>query len=691
MTSPSRWSQRSWWFVAGLSVVIASLAGFAAQQVPIPQATPSLSLRADAPKPLIPVMFLKFPDGRLAAQTPEMGIEFDSGGRLLFQGRGQAAFQLRFDGARPEAQPEGLEPLPTRINILGGNIPAAWQPSLPAFGAVRYRGLYPGIDMVYRAANRIKSEFVVAPGADPARIRMRFSGGQSLSVDDEGSLRVKSAEGELRDEHLQVFQWIAGRKVKVPARFNIVENQVAGFELGSFDPGSELVIDPVISYSSYLGGSRIDQITAVAVDAAGAAYVSGWTDSQNFPVLSSIRIFSGSVEAFVAKIGPTGALEWATFIGGSSDDRALGIAVDPSGNSYAVGYTTSTNFPTVNPLQANKSGGRDVFVTKLNSTGSAIVYSTYWGGSGNEQANGVAVDVYGQPYVVGDTDSANFPTKFPWRSALGGLRDAFHFKIGVNGAMSYSTYVGGSGDDRGITVAITNTLTPYIAGCTASNNFPTSNALQSANAGGQDAFVIRFNSDADNVIFSTYLGGNGGAVGQPECANSIAVDEYNNVYVAGVTSSTNFPHQVAVQNTLNGLIDGFITKFDVGGVILFSTYIGGSGSDVATGVRIDAARRAYVVGYTTSKNLPVSNPIQSSLAGNFDGFLLRYDVSGYPFTFGTYLGGQGSDTPTSLGLLPGGAAFVVGATASGNYPTQSPFQPNFGGSTDGFITKITGF
>ena len=650
-----------------------------------------MPLRADAPKPLIPVMFLKLPDGRYATQIPEMGIEFDSGGRLLFQARGEAAFQLRFDGARSEAQPEGLEPLPARITVLGGNNPSAWLPALPAFGAVRYRGLYPGIDMVYRAASRIKSEFVVAPGADPSRIRMRFSAGQSLSVEKDGSLRVKSAGGELRDERLEVFQVIAGRKVKVPARFSVPESQVAGFELGAFDGAAELVIDPVISYSSYLGGSRIDQITAVAIDAAGAAFVSGWTDSQNFPVLSSIRVFSGSVEAFVAKIGPSGALEWATFIGGSGDDRALGVAVDPSGNSFVVGYTTSTNFPAVSPLQATKSGGRDVFVTKLNPAGSAIVYSTYWGGSGNEQANGIAVDVYGQPYVVGDTDSANFPTKFPWRSSLSGLRDAFHFKIGVNGTMSYSTYVGGSGDDRGMTVAITDTLTPYIAGCTSSNNFPTANALQPNNAGGQDAFVIRFNTDADNVIFSTYLGGNGGAVGQPECANSITVDSFNNVYVAGVTSSTNFPREVAVQNALNGLIDGFITKIDVGGVIIFSTYVGGSGSDVVTGVRIDAARRAYVAGYTTSKNLPLANPIQSSLAGNFDCFVLRYDVSGYPFTFGTYIGGQGSDTATGLGLLPGGAAFIVGTTASGNYPTQSPFQPNFAGATDGFITKITGF
>lgn len=632
-------------------------------------------------------MFLQMPDGRFTAQSGNVVLGMDAGGRVQFAG----GLTLHLEGANPGIRPEGVDPLSAKVNFFTGDQPADWRRDLPTFAAVRYRGLYPGIDMVYRTAGRLKSEFVVAPGADPGMIRLRFAGSEGISVSPEGALRVKSAKGEMRDEHLEVFQTIDGQRQSVPARFRVTSPDTVLFELGHWDRRAELVIDPVIVYSSYLGGSRIDQTTGVAVDAAGAAYVCGWTDSSNFPVVSSIRGFSGSVDAWVAKISPEGALLWATFLGGTGDDRALSIGVDPFGNSYIVGYTASTNFPVVNPLQGTNRGGRDVFVTKIESTGSAIGYSTYWGGSNNDQANGVAVDAFGQPYVVGSTESPNFPTIRPFRSSFGGLRDAFHFKIGVNGAVSYSTFVGGSGDDQGIGVAVSDTLTPYIVGCTTSKNFPTKNPLQPTNRGGQDAFVIRFLSDADDVVYSSYLGGNGGAQGRPECANSIALDSFNNMYVAGVTSSTNFPHEVAVQNTLNGLTDGFITKIDSGGVILYSTYIGGSSTDVAVAVRVDAARQAYVVGYTTSRNLPLNNPIQATAGGNFDTFLMRYDVSGFPFNFGTYLGGVGSETPTALGLLPGGTAYIVGVTASGNYPLVAPFQSDFGGGTDGFITTITGF
>jgi hypothetical protein len=345
----------------------------------------------------------------------------------------------------------------------------------------------------------------------------------------------------------------------------------------------------------------------------------------------------------------------------------------------------------LNPLQATKSGGRDVFVTKINSTGTALGYSTFWGGSRNDQANSIAVDAFGQAYVAGDTESPNFPTKLPYRAFYSGLRDAFHFKIGVNGTASYSTYIGGAGDDRGIGVAISDSLTPYLVGCTTSKDFPTRNALQPTNRGGQDAFVVRFLQDADGLIYSSYLGGNGGASGRPECANSITLDSFFNMYVTGVTSSTNFPLVVPVQNKLNGLTDAFLTKINTGGEVLYSTYIGGSATDVGVAVRVDASRRAYVVGYTTSRDLPVANPIQDTASGNFDVFLQRYEVLGYPMSFGTYLGGQGSETPTTLGLTSGGTAYIVGVTASGNYPLVLPFQPNFGGGTDGFITRVTGF
>jgi hypothetical protein len=259
--------------------------------------------------------------------------------------------------------------------------------------------------------------------------------------------------------------------------------------------------------------------------------------------------------------------------------------------------------------------------------------------------------------------------------------------------MSYSTYVGGNGDDRATSVAISSSLTPFVAGCTGSTNFPTANALQSSLKGSQDGFVIRFLSDADNVIYSTYLGGNAGSTLQQECVSAMALDSYNNAYVVGVTTSqSGFPLQQSAQNTHNGgTYDGFLTKVDSGGALLYSTYIGGSGSDLATGVKVDAARRAVVTGYTASKNFPVYNPMQAVNGGLYDVFVTRYDPEGLPILLGTYLGGAGNDTALGLGMTPSGDVVIVGNTNSANYPKLTPFQSNLSGSIDGFVTRITGF
>ncbi|MCC6539832.1 MAG: hypothetical protein IT162_19950, partial [Bryobacterales bacterium] len=259
--------------------------------------------------------------------------------------------------------------------------------------------------------------------------------------------------------------------------------------------------------------------------------------------------------------------------------------------------------------------------------------------------------------------------------------------------MSFATFVGGNGDDRGMGVAIAaSNLTPYLVGCTTSTNLPTVNAARPTNQGGQDAFAVRFDGDAAITIYFTYLGGSRGGTGQPECAYSVTTDEYHNAYIAGVTGSTNFPILGAVQSTYGGgTLDGFYAKIDSGGLLLHSTFVGGTGSDVATAVRVDAARRAYVTGYTTSANLPLFGAIQPTIGGNYDAFLMRYDVPGTPLTYGSFLGGTASDQAFSLAVTPGGATFIGGVTASPNFPRQTPFQTNYAGSTDGFITKITGF
>ncbi|MBM3793356.1 MAG: hypothetical protein FJW31_04665 [Acidobacteria bacterium] len=379
--------------IAGLTAAVA------AQHGVVPQTASLLAARASAPySSLSATRFIGLPDGRYLAQAPDLNAEFFAGAYVRFTSRG-ADYGLQLEGARETAVPVGLVPSPTRVTILQGDEPADWRAGLPTFGALRYESVYPGIDMVYGSAGLLKSEFLLAPGADATRIRMRFSGG-ALAVSRRGSLIVRTGGGELRDEQLAVFQVRDGQRVPVAARFRLLRNDVAGFELGAYDRTLPLTIDPVITYRSYQGGTRIDQITSVAVDAAGAAYVAGWTDSTNFPTLSAFRAFSGSAEAFVAKISPAGSPVWVTYLGGSGDDRALGIDVDPLGNTYVTGFTTSSNFPKLAPLQANKNLGRDAFVAKINPSGTGLVFSTHWGGSGSDTANGISVDIYGQSHIV---------------------------------------------------------------------------------------------------------------------------------------------------------------------------------------------------------------------------------------------------------------------------------------------------
>jgi len=503
---------------------------------------------------------------------------------------------------------------------------------------------------------------------------------------------VLAPGGELRELPPELYQVTGGSRMAIPGRFELRPGGEIGFEVGAYDRSRPLWIDPVISYSTYAGGSRTENATAAAVDSSGNLYLAGWTESVDHPTASPVRSFAGSVDAFVMKFNSLGTgLLYATFLGGSSDDRAYGMDIDPSGNAYVVGYTTSNDFPVVSAVQTVRRGGRDAFVTKLNAAGSAIAYSTYFGGSGNDTANGVAVDQFGQPYVVGETDSTNFTLRFPYQSAKSGLRDAFSFKLNMSGALSYSTYIGGNGDDRGVGIAISASLTPYIVGCTTSTNFPTRNPAQASNGGGMDGFVVRFNGDANALVYSTYIGGNGGSSTTPECAQAIAVDAFNNSYVTGVTASTNLPLLLAFQTAPGGGgRDAFVAKYDVGGVRQYTSYLGGRGIDIGTAIRVDSARRAHVGGYTASNNFPVINGVQSTFGGVYDAFFVRVDVSGASLNMSSYVGGSGTDVPLGIAYQSTGDLYMVGLTNSINFPLQSPLQPNLSAGIDSFVTKIGG-
>ena len=303
----------------------------------------------------------------------------------------------------------------------------------------------------------------------------------------------------------------------------------------------------------------------------------------------------------MAKLNPAGnALVYATYLGGRGDDRAFGIAVDSTGAAYITGWTQSSNFPVRNALQASLTGSQNAFLVKLTPAGNGLVYSTYLGGNGKDSGNGIAIDSAGNAYVVGDTTSTNFPVS-GFQKAYQGGQDAFVAKLNATGSsLVYSTYLGGGNFDHGAAIAVDGGGTAYLTGTTSSTNFPVANAFQGTNGGGQNAFITRLSANGASLMFSTFLGGSGGRTGYPEAGQGIALDASGNAYVAGVTSSTNFPLMNPEQSALNGSSDAFIAKMSPAGALIYSTYLGGSGIDAANAIAVDSAGNAYFAGYTYS-------------------------------------------------------------------------------------------
>ncbi|MBI4637936.1 MAG: SBBP repeat-containing protein [Candidatus Rokubacteria bacterium] len=422
---------------------------------------------------------------------------------------GPAVVRMKLLGANPDPLVTGVDQLPGRINYFLGNDPARWRTNIPTYARVRYGDVYPGVDLVYDGSRRrMEFDFVLAPGADPGLIRLAFEGAGSVALDERGDLLLKTAAGELRLQKPHLYQESGGRRVAVDGSFALVAAPCKGrpcpaapvqvaVQVAAYDTGKPLVIDPVLSYSTYLGGSAGDEGFGIAVDASGNAYVAGQTSSTNFPTASALQpVLGGFSDAFVTKLDPSGAtLVYSTYLGGSAvelNGGTAGIAVDASGNAYVTGDTSSTDFPTASALQPASGGSTDAFVTKLNPTGAALVYSTYLGGSSNDRGLGIAVDASGNAHVTGITLSTDFPTASALQPAFGGIIDAFVTKLDPTGAtLVYSTYLGGSNNDQGHSIAVDASGNAYVTGFTLSTDFPTVSALQPAFGGLDDAFIAR--------------------------------------------------------------------------------------------------------------------------------------------------------------------------------------------------------
>ena len=611
--------------------------------------------------------------------------------------------QLEFVGGNRHSHLEGVAPQTNRSNYFLGDRADRQLTDVPNFARVRYSSVYPGTDLIFHGdPSRLEFDLNLAPGADPGRIRFRLNGADQLSIDSSGDLIAKIASTEFRLHRPVAFQPTDGSDRLVRAEFVLSANHEVSFRIGNFDPSLSLTIDPVLSYASFLGGSGADTAYAIALDSQHNFYVSGETASSDFPISGAVQGSNGGTnDAFVLKIKADGSgLAYSTFLGGSLIDASQALAVDSTGSAYVTGYTSSSNFPTVNALQPALAGDQDIFVTKLSPDGASLVFSTYLGGTGLDTIAAIALDSTSNVVLAGTTKSTDFPivnALQPTLTGSSGNSDAFVAKLKADGsALIFSTYFGGTGVDGATGVAVSSTGNIWVSGGTGSTDLPVVNALQSSFGGGGvtnispgDAFLAEFKPDGSALLFSTFWGGSG-----QEQATTLSLDSSDNVFLVGITSSTDFPTHSALQPQLasNGGFNTFITKFAADGSSApFSTYFGGSGSDLAFGSATDSSGNIFISGNTSSTNLPVVNAIQSSnLGGSTDGFVSELSANGSTLLFSTYLGGTGADGFNRIAVDSSGV-YVVGTTQSSDFPTMGTLVNTFAGATDGVIVRLAGF
>lgn len=607
--------------------------------------------------------------------------------------RGQStALSMKLAGARSTAQAEAQDELQTRSNYLVGNDQSKWRTNIPNYARVRYAQVYPGIDVVYYGNQRsLEYDFIVSPGARPEQIRLAFGGAlESMKIDERGELALSlKGGGEVRQSRPLVYQEVDGVRREVAGRYALVGKREVGFEIGEYDHSKPLVIDPVLVYSTYLDFFNTSLNSGVTTDSSNNVYVTG-SDTEN---------------VFVGKLNPAGtAFVYTTLIGGDDGDSGMSIAVDASGNAYVSGDAYSNDFPLVNPFQPVRGNVEiniaDTFVFKLDAAGANLLFSTFLGGGEDDNNFGIRLDTSGNAYVTGltaspaswDTDDTPFPTVNPYQSSLAGGYDGYLTKLNSSGGVVYSTYLGGAGDDYALDVAVDADGNAYLTGHTDSSDFPKQNPLQSSlGSASGDAFVTKFNADASALIFSTFLGGDGEDLGW-----GIALDGSRNVYLTGYTRSENFPVLNPLQAANGGGLDGFVTKLDAAGAALvYSTYLGGLGTEESSDIFVNAAGAAYVVGYTSSSNFPTVNPLQTSNNGDTDAFISKLNPAGTALDFSTYLGGSaGGPTGSSADWASGvtvdsdGNAYIFGETYSSNFPTVNALHPTMPSWESAFLAKI---
>jgi len=656
-----------------------------------------------------------------------------------------ATVRLSLLGANPHAPIEGNDLQPGRSNYLIGNDPTRWQRNVPHVARVKYHGLYHGVDLVYYGnQGRLESDYILAPGVDPAQISLQIRGASAVKLDSQGALVLATAAGDVVLHKPFAYQETAEGRREVAANFVQHGPHLVGFRVAPYDTQQPLIIDPVVVYSTYLGGSGNETATSIAVDSTGAAYVTGFTTSTNFPTTSGsvqpVAKHTGATnqETFVTKLKDDGSAQiYSTYLGGTGSgagDKGSAIAVNNSGQAFVVGTTGASDFPTTPNayFQNAPNNGGTAFLTQLTSDGSGLVYSTYLGGNIRENGLGVALDPAGIAYVVGATASFNFPINgvlLPFQNTnkvtTAGASTAFLSKIDTTKtgttSLLYSTYLGGSGGESAQAVAVDANGTAYITGQTGSTDFPLppppapvafQQSLRSSSGATNNAFIAKIDTTqagSGGLMYSSYLGGAGSSAGGDQ-GNAIALDGNNNAYIAGTTASLDFPTTIGVfqHDNPNAAVfkrTAFVARFDTtkpGGSgpssLIYSTYLGGTGSlgEAGLGIAVDSLKQAYVSGFTSSSDFPKTTGAPQTSRQGLNAFVTVLNPTGTsPVLFSTFWGGVGREDGFAIALDTASPPniYLTGDTSSTPstpyVPSATAFQNTLSGPVDAFVTKFS--
>lgn len=627
-----------------------------------------------------------------------------------------ATLHFKLVGAAPNPIIVGEDPQPGRVNYFIGNDRSKWHTNVPTYGRVRFKNVYPGIDLVYYGNHRqLEYDFDLSPGANPNSIKFEIEGSHGIRIDADGNLIFETAVGELHFQSPTVYQESLGSRVPLQGTYVLESPTRVGFHVLNADPGKPLVIDPTLIYSTYLGGSGNDQPTGIAVDSNGSVYVSGYTDSADFPLATLGALPTGNDHVFVAKFDPTGStLVYSDYIGGNSWDYGYALTVDSANEVWVTGSTASSNFPVVNAYQATYPGSFNAFLTKISSDGSDLLYSTYLGGNSVDVPTSIALDGQAEVLVAGNTSSTNFPVVNAFQAAVypneGGNYGTYGFvtKFSPDGSLLvYSTYFAGNSNVayncgapcwgqpyntiQGL--AADENGNAYLAGTTNTYNFPTTPGVyltsNSTQLNQQVGFVAKLSSGG-TLDYSTYFYESTGYT----VLEGIAVDASGDSYVTGLAASNDlFP--ITSTSICDPSVYGaacsfaFVTKFDpAAATLLYSTFLGPNNYSTPAAIALDQDNDAYVLAWTSSNSFADVNGIESYAGGN-DILLAEIDPLAGSQLFATYLGGSADESASGMALDSMGNLYITGATTSTDLPTtQGAFQVQPGGNTDAFVMKI---